>query len=887
MTSTKITNRFQVQMNALRQRSNSKWKQFSNFYAKILIRFPWSILALSSFLTIGLTIVFFLLMKIRSFDQTDFFISNGQAMKNAMTIKNIFGDDTRLRMHQQLHLYPGLDIIIKRKANGNQTNMLTPEIVDQVRLLDKQIQSFELNKSIAYNYSSLCIKMNYACVIDGNYILSDKFYNDLSHLRVPNDELFIDSFGANGVIKFMFGNTFQIINASENTADYEDPENEEQTEIVPVKFNEIVSHSSLLRLRYTLNISTEEMKQNSLEWERQIIKHLTEDFQSDLIEIYPSTSTALSDLIKKKSEDEGIYLALMILVFMVIYHLVVSFQGNFHTSTGYLPFLGIVSTILSTGSTFGVLTLCQIEIIEPMALLVLVMIIIDCIRVSILSGEYHEIIVKHLVPTRDTSMDIDIDKVLPSIIERTQPYFLSSSIILIVVYSILAFLTPIDSMKFFCLTLTLFIFMSYLVHLTFFSSCFVITLKRISSYRHCLFCYRLPTDYQSEIKLKFAQLTKLSNRISELTIKDSIWKKFLSATICLVFLLCLFASLWLTLSIDTRLYDHELLPNRNNSLYKYMQSQINDFAIGPMIMFVIPEAINYENEKISNAMHLLLNQCQNEKKINKFKLFWLDKENLTNIMYGHDELKYRLTPYSHNDLIVVEKNNQSIIKASRFYCQYNSVIGDRDDLRTMMNMYGYTSESLIPNVFPYSLIFPSYESLGEIRMEIALTILFLIICCFLHTTISFLSFRRSLFIILSLLMSITGTLACLYLFHQLTWNFANAFWFYIAFIVYVDIFIHLSYNDLNSKWKYNRSIIALILSLMILYIFPIESYVFRIIRHSLIYQSLICLILINLIYPVLYYLFERKNSNEEINIVMKPVVSNIEGHQALTNGLEI
>ena len=133
-------------------------------------------------------------------------------------------------------------------------------------------------------------------------------------------------------------------------------------------------HASLLRLRYTLNISTEQMKQHALEWERQILKYLTEDYQSNLIEIYPSTSTALPDMIKKTSEDEGVYLALMILVFMIVYHIVVSFQGNSHTSIGYLPFFGIISTILSTGSTFGILTLCQMSVLEPMALLVLVMI---------------------------------------------------------------------------------------------------------------------------------------------------------------------------------------------------------------------------------------------------------------------------------------------------------------------------------------------------------------------------------------------------------------------------------------------------------------------------------------------------------------------------------
>jgi len=132
MSSTERTNRFQMRINSIQQQSNSKWKQFSNIYSKFLIHFPWSILSVSSFITIGLTIYFLLFMQIRSFDQNDFLITNGQAMKNAFHIKQIFGNDTELRMHQQLNFYPGLDLIIKRKLNTNQTNMLIKEIIDEV-----------------------------------------------------------------------------------------------------------------------------------------------------------------------------------------------------------------------------------------------------------------------------------------------------------------------------------------------------------------------------------------------------------------------------------------------------------------------------------------------------------------------------------------------------------------------------------------------------------------------------------------------------------------------------------------------------------------------------------------------------------------------------------
>lgn len=126
------TNRLEMYVNSLRQKSNLKWKQFSNIYSQFLIRFPWKILALSLFLTIGLTIYFLLFMEIRSFDQNDFLLSNSPARKNALKLQQIFGNDMELRIHQQLNLYPALDIIIKRKSDTNQTNMLNEDIVDEV-----------------------------------------------------------------------------------------------------------------------------------------------------------------------------------------------------------------------------------------------------------------------------------------------------------------------------------------------------------------------------------------------------------------------------------------------------------------------------------------------------------------------------------------------------------------------------------------------------------------------------------------------------------------------------------------------------------------------------------------------------------------------------------
>ncbi|CAF2625342.1 unnamed protein product [Rotaria sp. Silwood2] len=388
--SVKPANRFKTCMNSIRHLSNSKWKQFSNIYSKFLIRFSWSIFSLSLLITIGLTVCFFLLMQIRSFDQNDFTLRRSLTMKNAARLRKFFGNDTELRIHQQLNIYPGLDIIVKRKLvtnarSDNLTNMLNEQIMDEMRNLDKQIQSIQINssnKSIIYNYSSLCTKANHACIIDGNYILSDDFREKMFNLLLPKHGYYADKEGANGVPEFIFGKNYYLTNALPIVSDYDEEEEEEEEQqqqeqddsakIVQTSSDKIISYVPLFRLRYSLNTSTLEMRQLAIDWEREVFRYLNEDFKSELIELFPLTSTAISDVITKKAHDEGLYMMIMFLVFFVLLCFFMSIQGNFHTSVGYLPLCGILSIGLSTGATFGLISIFRIRVIEPMVLLVFI-----------------------------------------------------------------------------------------------------------------------------------------------------------------------------------------------------------------------------------------------------------------------------------------------------------------------------------------------------------------------------------------------------------------------------------------------------------------------------------------------------------------------------------
>jgi hypothetical protein len=188
----------------------------------------------------------------------------------------------------------------------------------------------------------------------------------------------------------------------------------------------------------------------------------------------------------------------------------------------------------------------------------------------------------------------------------------------------------------------------------------------------------------------------------------------------------------------------------------------------------------------------------------------------------------------------------------------------------MTNLYTYAQQSSLSSIFPYSLVFAHYESLAQIRIEVYLSILCLVIISFLIPLLFFISFEKALLISSHFLALLSGSLACLYLFHNLTFNFANALWLYLIPVIYLDTLIHTSYNITKSKWKYNRVILSLIISLIVVSFFPIETYVFQIIYNSLIYQSIICFILINLILPSWDYIIEKiskKKKNENIQSI--------------------
>lgn len=223
----------------------------------------------------------------------------------------------------------------------------------------------------SYNYSALCQQIHHSCMIDGGYILADQFLQRPSETKLPQHGYLMDGSDRAGIPEFMFGKHFQVIN---ETWDFDYSDDEESNVTLEIKPEQIISTARLLRIRYTLNVSTPIMTRLSIGWERQIFRYLTEEFQSNLIDIYVITSTSINDSIMKRAHQEGPCLLIMVIIFLVLSLISILSEGNSLTSIGILSVCTLINIVLCTGSTFGLLTIVHIDLIEPMSLLIIVVI---------------------------------------------------------------------------------------------------------------------------------------------------------------------------------------------------------------------------------------------------------------------------------------------------------------------------------------------------------------------------------------------------------------------------------------------------------------------------------------------------------------------------------
>lgn len=223
-------------------------------------------------------------------------------------------------------------------------------------------------------FSNICAVIEGNCAVDGSYLLSKHFSDNVFSLSPKQDGIHVDSLtAANGIESFIFGRNRQTKFIDPPAVDYEEDTNEEETDAEPPQKIEVFSYAPLFRLRYALNVTTESSMSIARRWERKAFQFLTKKYSSDIIELSVSTSSAISDTVTEKAREEGSLFIWLFIPFLCLITIFIGCQGNQKTSFGLLTVPIIATNVLTAGSTFGLLNALNISIIEPMALIIVPM----------------------------------------------------------------------------------------------------------------------------------------------------------------------------------------------------------------------------------------------------------------------------------------------------------------------------------------------------------------------------------------------------------------------------------------------------------------------------------------------------------------------------------
>lgn len=297
----------------------------------------------------------------------------------------------------------------------------------------------------------------------------------------------------------------------------------------------------------------------------------------------------------------------------------------------------------------------------------------DCLRTSIICGVYHIKIRKYCSSANENQFQVE--KVFTKIFKSSHLHFINTIFVTIFTYTALGFLTPIPSISLMSFVFPIYMIIGYLIFVTFFASCLMLNLKRLKKNRHCFTCCKMPENQYDEIhqKKKYSGFFKRYLKISPS--KNPKLFEVLSIFVVIGSLAIFALSLYVIYRIDTKLYDDRFLPRNATSLRSYMKSQTEDYDIGPIIMFTLPHPVSYRDENFRNRIIDFSKTCLNDSNTNNFRLVWLEKENVDEILNSRKKPEQMLTPYSRNDLAFSFKRKNVNIKASRFYCQYRTIKG--------------------------------------------------------------------------------------------------------------------------------------------------------------------------------------------------------------------
>ncbi|XP_071131036.1 patched domain-containing protein 3-like [Mytilus edulis] len=676
-------------------------------HGRFVARHPWAVIIGVVIIDIGLGLG---LLKIQTDNSIEQYApKDSTASKHREEVYSMFPNvDTANNFYQHsLISYSQYAIVIAQRKDGG--NIVDSSSLSDVEALYNHTVSISINSSgSTYKYNDVCAKRFSSCVIDGNYIFSSDFKNDLSTGNISYPSYTTS------------GQTFNIRDT----------------------FGKSVASGGFLEsavaIRLTFSVAGNSV---SDDWQDAFIKKM-KSYSSNTLNIDFAHGSSLDEELNANISGD-ITLFIVTFSLMITFSGLVLFGGNSVSNRWFLGTAGVVSTALAIVAALGFVSLCGVlfaSIVGTMPFLVIGIGVDDMF--ILLSG---------LAQTSHIdNIETRIGKTM-----RTSGIAVTITSLTDVIAFCAGASSLFPAVKHFSLYTGTAILFCYLNYMTFFVSCMTLNERRVSQNRHFFTCRRVKTKHTmiDERKSKALILccsgspSKHRDEVEGPLEKypKKLLKKILRFTPAKIIVLLLFAG-FVGVSIYGAYHfkeglDLKDLVSSDSYFYSFQESLTAFYDQGITIGLYVKSDVDYRSSDTLDAINSLRDNLQKDPDISDtFFLSWLhayinstffDNSSNSNFVTGLQAFSATIEGNMYLNDVTFDNGN---ISASRFHILTESIASSGGQGDMMLRVRDIAANSPLP-VFPYAGTFIYMEGFVAIYSQTLQTIGICVAAVFVVTSV--------------------------------------------------------------------------------------------------------------------------------------------------------
>ncbi|XP_033753309.1 patched domain-containing protein 3-like [Pecten maximus] len=652
-------------------------------YGKVLARYPWTSIILCIVVN-GLLGVNIQWITSDSDLERVYTPTNSQADQDRDRIASMFPDSTGTNFYRQSTDSLGLfgEIIFKPRHESNVLKRKYKKVIEEILKTARATYVTDIDDKI-YRYEELCARRNGECVVDGEFLLENAFWDMLK-----NGSITREMFDKEDYFLIMGDPTF---------------------------VNETLRSAFALKLRLSLRQDSRTFTELSSKWEKEFLK-TSKDIKLNDSDIAYQISDSLNSELDANTGGDITYFSLTFTL-MITYASFVAAGGNCVSQRGHLGRAGVISAGLAILGSFGLMSACHVKFVNIVGVMPFLIIGIGVDDMFIMMSGLAE---------ADQSAQIE-DKIAH--VMKTSGIAITITSLTNFIAFVVGITSVFKSVRNFCIYTAAAVGFCYLNQITFFIGCMVLQERRVAENRHCITC--VPIEFPDEKNNQSESVAKricctgsppksrneqesMLEKIPRLVIPRMIVNlpaKFITIMLYLAYLA--FSVLGVT-----RLHQGLNLQNLVSDSSYYYQFSKWDFDYFPLnfpVSFVVPSYQNYSSGRVSDDIDSLLTTANRHIDIeDSYELNWL-KSYQNSIYFTNTSEKafvnglrdfLNTTTVFRNDVVFNHANDR--IEACRFHVFSKSIKDSYTQGKLMLQMREIASSSIIP-CFAYSPVFIFFE----------------------------------------------------------------------------------------------------------------------------------------------------------------------------------